>query len=95
MWVRSEKVVAAAPIVNRRRNSLMSPKVPYVSTPTILRQVVTDVGAPLFLRNPAQKAPIVVRDYREAPVPDMETPYLTALGGAAPGAALAPAAGEN
>jgi hypothetical protein len=79
MWVRSEMVVAAAPVVNRRRNSLMSPKVPYVSIPRMLRHVVTDIGAPLFLRNPVQKAPIVVRDYREAPIPDMETPYLTAL----------------
>jgi hypothetical protein len=80
MWVRSENIVAATAVVNRRRNSLMSPKVPFVSIPRILRHLVTDIGAPLFLRNPAQKSPIVVRDYREAPIPDIETPYLTALG---------------
>jgi hypothetical protein len=44
-----------------------------------LMQCVTDRAAPLFLRNPAHKAPIIVRDYREAPIPDMEIPYLAAL----------------
>lgn len=44
-----------------------------------LVQCVTDRAAPLFIRNAANKAPIVVRDYREAPIPDMEKPYLTAL----------------
>ncbi len=44
-----------------------------------LLQCITDRAAPLFLRNAANKAPIVVRDYREAAVPDMETPYIAAL----------------
>lgn len=81
LWVRSEKVVAAVPVVNRRRNSGMSPSTPYVFVPCVLNNVVTDKGVPLFLRNPANKAPIVTRDYREAPIPDMETPYLQALAG--------------
>ncbi len=49
------------------------------SEPAVLMQIVTDICAPLCLRNPAQKAPIFLRDYREVAVPDMEEPYLAAL----------------
>ncbi len=45
----------------------------------VLIHCITDRGSPLFVRNPAQKAPIVVRDYREVAIPDMEEPYLAAL----------------
>jgi hypothetical protein len=52
-----------------------------VEAPAILMQVVTDICAPLCVRNPAHKAPIFLRDYREVAVPDMEEPYLAALAG--------------
>lgn len=45
-------------------------------TPPYLLHVLTDVSAPLFLRKSSKHAPIVVRDYREAALPEMETPYL-------------------
>ncbi len=51
------------------------------AAPAILMQVVTDICAPLCVRNPAHKAPIFLRDYREVAVPDMEEPYLAALAG--------------
>lgn len=63
----------------RRAETLMqkNPAQEVLCTPLV--QCVTDRASPLFLRNPANIAPIVVRDYREAPIPDMETPYLSSL----------------
>lgn len=63
----------------RRAETLHSVTAEKVPGATLL-QCVTDRASPLFLRNAAEKAPIVVRDYREAPIPDMEIPYLASLG---------------
>ena len=41
--------------------------------PAVLTQLVTDRAGPLFFRD------FVARDYREAPIPEMEAPYLAAV----------------
>jgi hypothetical protein len=46
--------------------------------PAIFMHVVTDTCVPLCVRG-FQQTPVFLRDYREAPIPDMEAPYLAAL----------------
>ncbi len=47
------------------------------ATSAILTQCITDTCAPLFIRKDATT--LAVRDYREAPLPEMEEPYLNAM----------------
>jgi hypothetical protein len=51
------------------------------AVPAILTQCITDTCAPLCIRAPGG-SPLFLRDYREAPLPDMEAPYLAALAAA-------------
>jgi hypothetical protein len=48
-------------------------------SPSTLRQLVLSNTYPLQVRHPVTKLKMWVRDYREVPLPDMETPYAEAL----------------
>lgn len=74
--------MAAATLIHKgtlweRLESFLQPE--STPSPTILHQVLTDRAGPLFLRNPDTLLHFCVRDYREAPLPDLETPYLETM----------------
>lgn len=47
------------------------------SSPCLLRQFITDRSGPIAIR---KSVDLWIRDYREAPLPEMEDPYLAELG---------------
>ncbi len=48
-------------------------------TNSILKQVLTHTVGPLCIRDPVQKKELWIRDYREAPQPEMETVYRNSV----------------